>query len=100
MEDPLVSAGRVPGRPALRGARRGVASWTFSKRTSPPLLTVDAFHGYRSRRRCLRIRWYLLVESLDGHHSVQHAVAEHGETLRADGPFSIEVDTRALLRRR
>ncbi|WP_433212887.1 Uma2 family endonuclease [Dactylosporangium sp. CS-047395] len=59
-----------------------------------------------------RIEWYLLVEPdetgsitlrllrLDGQHYVEHAVAKDSETLIADGPFRIEIEAGALLRRR
>ncbi len=57
------------------------------------------------------ITWYLLAEQetdgvmlrllrLDGQRYVEHAVAKSGETLTTDGPFPVEIDTRALLRRR
>ena len=54
------------------------------------------------------IGWYLLVEPdrtgavglrlfrLDGEHYVEHALAKDGETLLIDGPFQVEIDTRAL----
>jgi hypothetical protein len=37
---------------------------------------------------------------LDDQHYVEHAVAQDGETLTAAAPFAIEIETRALLRRR
>lgn len=37
-------------------------------------------------------------EYFDGQHYVERAVAKDGEMLTADGPFAIEIDTRALPR--
>jgi Uma2 family endonuclease len=58
-----------------------------------------------------RIDWYLLVEPdladyvavtlrlfrLDGDHYVEHSIARHSETLRADRPFPFEISTVDLL---
>ncbi|MGX6603159.1 Uma2 family endonuclease [Micromonosporaceae bacterium Da 78-11] len=57
------------------------------------------------------IGWYLLVEPdmaeyesivlrlfrLQGGHYVEHAVADHGQTLVSDNPFPLEVATESLL---
>lgn len=54
------------------------------------------------------IGWYLLAEAsanraslrllrLDGTHYVEHATADHGETLKCDLPFPFRVDTGSLL---
>ncbi len=78
--------------------------------TSPHNAAVDRvqkMHFYAAAR----IEWYLLVEPdmreyesvrlrlfrLTGEHFIEHAAAEHGETLISDSPFPIEISTVDLL---
>lgn len=59
-----------------------------------------------------KIEWYLLIEPdmsdyeslslqllhLEGDHYVEHVAVKFGETLQADLPFSLEINTKSLLR--
>jgi len=78
--------------------------------TSPSNAAVDRIFKRKLYAEA-RIEWYLLVEPnhptydavalqllrLRGKHYVEHAAAEHGETLTSELPFPIEISTEALL---